>query len=95
MKKRDFTPGAWKIPYTIRVDSLSNFQNSYANGDDLIVEDLVTDANKLTPQQIEYIKEVATAEPLLVNRIISPQGHVTGINVTLQFPEKSNINAGA
>jgi predicted RND superfamily exporter protein len=36
------TEQAWQIPYSIRVDSLSNFQHTYAEGDDLIVEDLVT-----------------------------------------------------
>ena len=33
------TARAWTIPYAIRVDSVSNFQHSWANGDDLTVED--------------------------------------------------------
>ena len=35
------TEEAWKIPYAIRVDSITNFQHSSAEGDDLTVEDLV------------------------------------------------------
>ena len=31
----------------------------------------------------------AISEPLLRNRLISPDGSVTGINVTLQMPQKS------
>jgi predicted RND superfamily exporter protein len=38
------TEEAWKIPYAIRVDSISNFQHTYAIEDDLVVEDLVSDA---------------------------------------------------
>ena len=38
------TESAWQIPYAIRVDSVSNFQHTYAIEDDLIVEDLVSDA---------------------------------------------------
>ena len=38
------TEQAWQIPYSIRVDSVTNFQHTYAEGDDLIVEDLVMDA---------------------------------------------------
>ena len=37
----ELTAEAWKIPYAIRVDSVTNFQHSYAIDDDLIVEDLV------------------------------------------------------
>ena len=40
----ELTEAAWQIPYAIRVDSLSNFQHSYAIDDDLVVEDLVRDA---------------------------------------------------
>ena len=40
----ELTEAAWQIPYAIRVDSVSNFQHTYAIEDDLIVEDLVTNA---------------------------------------------------
>ena len=33
------TEEAWRIPFAIRVDSVSNFQYSWAEADDLIVED--------------------------------------------------------
>jgi len=48
---KDITTEAWQIPYSIRVDSVSNFQHTYAEGDDLIVEDLVTDAGSGTELQ--------------------------------------------
>ena len=35
------TDQAWQTPYSTRVDSISNYQHTYAEGDDLIVEDLV------------------------------------------------------
>jgi hypothetical protein len=38
---RTLTEDAWQVPYTTRVDSIANFQNSTARGDDLVVEDLV------------------------------------------------------
>jgi len=80
------TEQAWQIPYSIRVDSLSNFQHTYAEGDDLIVEDLVTDAETYSAQDLERVKQVALHEPLLVNRIVSPDGRVTGVNVIVQLP---------
>jgi predicted RND superfamily exporter protein len=80
------TEQAWQIPYSIRVDSLSNFQHTYADGDDLIVEDLVTDAADYSAADLARVKRIALQEPLLVDRIISPDGRVTGVNVVIQLP---------
>jgi len=80
------TEMGWQIPYSSRVDSLSNFQYTYAEEDDLIVQNLVEDAASLTSADIQAIKDVALNEPMLVNRSVSTQGHVAGINVTVQLP---------
>ncbi len=84
------TKAAWRIPYSIRVDSITNFQHTYAEFDDLVVEDLVEDAMSLSSDDIERIKAVALAEPALVDRIVSPRGHVTAVNVTVHLPEKNS-----
>lgn len=80
------TEQAWQIPYSIRVDSLTNFQHTHADGDELIVEDLVGDTAELTPAKLAAIRDVAMHEPLLRNRIVSSAGHVTGVNVIIQLP---------
>ncbi len=82
------TNEAWQIPFSIRVDSISNFQHTYAEEDDLIVEDLVIDGKTLSEEEITKIKEVALQEPLLLHRLISPKAHVTGVNITTQLPGK-------
>lgn len=82
------TTEAWQIPYTIRVDSVSNFQYTKAIGDDLIVEDLVINAKDLTPAELLSRKQISINEPLLVNQLVTPSGEVTAINVVLQYPEK-------
>ncbi|WEJ62671.1 efflux RND transporter permease subunit [Thiomicrorhabdus lithotrophica] len=79
------TKQAWQIPYSSRVDSISNFQHTYAEEDDLIVEDLVYKAENLSDKRIEYIKKVALNEPQLINFLINPQGSITGINIINQF----------
>ena len=38
---RKLTRDSWQIPYSTRVDSIGNFQNTYAIGDELVVEDLI------------------------------------------------------
>jgi len=84
----NLTNDAWKIPYAIRVDSVTNFQHSWANEDDLTVEDLVRNGASLTPEVLKQKEAVALAEPLLSGNLISLDGRATGINVTLQYPEK-------
>ncbi len=79
------TEQAWQTPYSSRVDSITNYQHTYAEGDDLMVEDLVFAEDDLTDERIQQIKQIATNEPLLVNRLISPGGQVTGVNVTIEL----------
>lgn len=82
------TEMSWQIPYSSRVDSLSNFQYTYAEEDDLIVGDLIEGAADLSAADLNKIRKIALNEPMLVNRSVSPEGHVTGINVTVQLPGK-------
>ncbi len=85
----DITKQAWNIPYAIRVDSVSNFQYSWANGDDLTVEDLLRNSAGLSQETLDKKEQIALAEPLLKGNLISDNASTTGINVTLQYPEKS------
>lgn len=86
---KTFTEEGWKIPYATRVDSLTNFQHSYAEGDDLTVEDLVRDPGSLTPADLAHVRNIASVEPLLVNRLLSANGTTTAVNVNLTLPQKS------
>lgn len=80
------TEQGWQTPYSNRVDSITNFQYSWSEEDDMVVEDLVSDAMSLSTEEIQKIKAVALAEPLLVDRLIAPKANVTGVNVTVQLP---------
>jgi predicted RND superfamily exporter protein len=80
------TKALWQTPYSIRVDSITNFQYSHASGDELFVEDLIRNADQLSAQQINQKKEIALNEPLLVNRLISPDARVMGINIVVHRP---------
>ncbi|MEW8335634.1 MAG: MMPL family transporter [Candidatus Thiodiazotropha sp.] len=84
----ELTKESWQIPYSLRVDSITNFQHTYAEGDDLIVEDLVIDPQALSDEALVERQRIATGDPLLVNRLISPSAHTTGVNVTVQLPGK-------
>ena len=83
------TKQSWQIPYSTRVDSLTNFQHTYARGDDLVVADLVQDAHSLSDRALAQIKRVAMVEPLLVNRAISKDETVVAVNVTINLPKNT------
>lgn len=83
----ELTEAAWQIPYSSRVDSLTNFQHTSSEGDELLVEDLVSDARSMIAPEIERVREIALSEPRLVSQVVSPSGHVTGVNVNILTPE--------
>ncbi len=83
------TEAGWQIPFSSRVDSVTNYQYTYAEEDDLIVDDLVPDPDVLSEQDLKRVQNIAINEPNLINRLISPDSKFTGVNVTVQLPMKS------
>ena len=83
------TERAWQIPYVIRVDSVSNFQHSWAQEDDLTVEDLIRGGAALTREQLDDKHRVAIDEPLIYRNLLAADSSATGVNVVLQYPEQS------
>lgn len=82
------TDEAWRLPFTTRVDSLTNFQNSVAEGDDIYVSDLVEGEPPASGRELESLRQTAISEPLLYNRLINAEGRTTGVMLTLTLPEK-------
>ncbi len=87
---RALTDEAWMLPFATRVDSVTNFQRSFAEGDDFIVEDLVPKKGAITQDRISTVHQVALSEPLLLNRLVSADGSTTGVAVTLTMPGKDS-----
>ena len=82
----ELSDASWQIPYSIRVDSVTNFQHTYAEEDDLVVIDLIEEPRSLPANELAEKGQIAIKEPLLLNRLISGQQHATGVNVTIELP---------
>ena len=80
------TERAWETPYSTRVESITNYQHTSAEGDDLLVEDLVLDPIDLSENDLNRIRDIALAEPVLINRLVSPKAHVTGVDINIELP---------
>ena len=89
----EITERGWQAPYAMRVDSVTNFQHTSAEGDDLLVEDLVLDLADLSPEKIEYVRRIALSERQLVDRLVSADGTTAMININLELPPEVDQTA--
>jgi predicted RND superfamily exporter protein len=81
------TAAAWKIPFSTRVDSVTNFQYTSVKDDDLMVDNLVRKPDLKSPQQLEKLKQIALKEPMLLNNLISGKTDATAVSVNLTLPD--------
>jgi uncharacterized protein len=82
------TAQSWLLPGASRVDSITNFQDSFAAaGDEIVVQDMVRNAVSLSDEQLDRVRQRVLAEPLLVDRLIDWAGTVTGINIMFDFDD--------
>lgn len=80
------TEDAWQIPYTSRVDSITNYQHTVAEGDNLLVEDLVLETDRLPQMDMNKLRDIVLNEPVLNKKLISEDASVTVVNATVQLP---------
>lgn len=83
----ELTDAAWQAPYSIRVDSLTNFAHSSADGDELIVAPLVSDAVFLEESDIERVQQIALNESEIAGRLVSSNGQAAGLVINFALPE--------
>ena len=89
------TEAAWQTPWSRRVDSLTNFQYTTADGDDLYVRNLVDPQQLADPQARSRIRAVALADPRVEGSILATGGDVSVVNVTVELPEGDQLEAVA
>ena len=83
----ELTEAAWRTPYSIRIDSLTNVFHSEAFGDDLVVAPLVEDARSRSDEQLARIETIALNESQIAGRLISADGRVAGLAINFVLPE--------
>ena len=83
---RELTKRLWQTPSSSRVDSITNFQWTRAEGDDIIISDLVPEG-EITNEIAINAQGVAFDEPLILNQLVSSDRKFTGINITIIKPD--------
>ncbi len=83
----DITEASWQIPYSIRVDSVTNFQNTRAIGmDDLEVRAIVPYKEDINPESSIYAEDTILGEPILAGRLLSKDARTAAVIVSATPP---------
>ncbi|MFT5082336.1 MAG: putative RND superfamily exporter protein [Lentisphaeria bacterium] len=83
----EITEAFWQIPYSNRVESLTNFQYARDIEGELETSDLFKDSLNLSAAQLQERKDYALSEPAVVNISVNPKGTFTGIIAYVTLPE--------
>lgn len=83
----ELTQQSWQVPYSSRVDGITNFQYTRAVEDDLYVDDLISNAQGKTDSQLAELKEITTTDSRIVHRLMNEEGTATAVNVTVRLPD--------
>ena len=89
----ELTEASWQIPYSSRVNSLTNHQHIETEEDDLLVFPLVENAASLSDADIERLRDIAIGSPRLVGRLLNGDGTVTAVAITLPSKPRDDIGA--
>jgi hypothetical protein len=79
------TDRCWTIPYVSRVDGLTNFNYTYVDEDDLLVEDFIVDL-PLEQDELALKRNLALQDPLMPHFLISPKGDITQVQMRVIVP---------
>ena len=82
----ELTEAAWQTPYSLRVDSLTNFPYTVANDDAFLVEDLYSSDAELNQAALQLRKQFALREPATVNALVSEDSRVAGMRILIKLP---------
>ncbi len=83
----ELTEVSWKTPYSSRVSSLTNHQYTTVDGDDINIDDFISDVENLTDNDLNNLRELALAENTIVNFILSKSARVAFVNISLDMPD--------
>ena len=80
------TEAAWQVPYSRRVDSIANYQHTFSEEDDLIVESLFEFSADMSDEDIRERQAIALNEKTLAGNLIALDSRATGVNITVNLP---------
>ncbi|MBI1211652.1 MAG: MMPL family transporter [Alphaproteobacteria bacterium] len=87
----DVTNRAWKAPHSYRVESLANFQQLQADGDDLKVSPLYNGRKPVTPEVAAEVRRRALGNKDIVANFVGPSGEATSVVILFNKPKGPSV----
>lgn len=75
----EITQKFWKMPHHVRVDSVTNYQHTEADGDDLIIRNLLESPDSLSEESARRIIDIASSKPELNYRMLSVENNALAV----------------
>ena len=82
----NLTEKSWTVPYSIRVDSLTNYSYVRSVGDDLLVEPFIENALSLEDSFIAEREKIVEGEEIIYGSLISKDKKTTVISIVVDPP---------
>ena len=82
----ELTRKSWTIPYSVRVDSLTNYSYVKSVNDDLIVEPFIEEAEKKSIEFIERRKDLVAGEDIIYKSLISEDKKTSVVSIIVDPP---------
>jgi predicted RND superfamily exporter protein len=91
---QQLTAELWQVPEIIRVDSLSNYNWTHADGDDIMVEPLLPDDEELTADMLKKRKKIALEHEVIPGYLVSKDGKTAVVYASIKpsFEGSPNYN---
>ena len=89
------TKQSWFVPNSRRVDSLINYLYPVVEGDDIHIGALIAEVASLSAADIARVRDIALSQRPLIGRILSQNGNVTAVNVSLNLNMPGGDKAAA
>ena len=93
---KEMTERAWTLPYVRRVDSLSNFQYTHSEHDELYVDDFFSEEVLNDPDKLAARQAIALKDIDIVKRLVTADGKHAAIvlSLSLSYDQTMTPEAG-
>lgn len=85
----EMTEDGWLLPHSSRVDSLTNFQHIFVDGDELIVANLVEEPNDIRGKNTLKLRDIISSDTDIQGRLLAWDEKVAGVFITFRLPGES------
>lgn len=89
---QELAGASWRLPYVDRVNSLSNYQHTTAEGDNLWVEDLLDEPGDYDARQLQRVRDIVLNEPEIVGQLISEDARVSMVLMYINLPQNADAD---